>query len=128
MNADLIPVAISAVLCLWWAFAAVALLLSALPGTRRNRLLDRWDAASRTASLGFLAPLCLVVVTWTVVPVAVWYLLTALSAAAVAFVVLRLPGLPPSGDDRAVSTRRASAIGNTALAVAAIAALVLFLP
>jgi sterol desaturase/sphingolipid hydroxylase (fatty acid hydroxylase superfamily) len=128
MGADLIPVLVSAVLCLWWVLAAVSLALAARPGEGRNRLADRWDALSRTASLGFLVPLCLVAVTWTVVPVALWYLLTALTAGAVALVVLRLPALPPRGQDPAASTRRASAIGNTALAIAVIAALVLLLP
>lgn len=128
MSTDLIPVAVGAVLCLWWAAAAVSLALAARPGAGGRRLADRWDALSRTASLGFVALLCLVAVAWTVVPVALWYLLVALSAAAVAAAVLRLPDLPARGEDSGASTRRISAIGNAALVAAAAGALVLFLP
>lgn len=128
MNPALIPVLIGAALCLWWALAAVSLALAARPGVGRNRLADRWDAVSRTASLGFVAALSLVVVTWTVVPVALWYLLTALSAAAVAAAVLRSPALPARGEDPGAPGRRASAIGNVVLTAAAVCALALFLP
>lgn len=128
MNTDLIAVAVGAFLCLWWAAAAVSLALAARPGAGRNRLADRWDALSRTASLGFVVPLCLVAITWTVVPVALWYLLTVLTAAAVAAVVLRLPGLPARGRDAGAPARRASAFGNAALAVAVVCSLLLFLP
>ncbi|WP_306366733.1 hypothetical protein [Nocardiopsis sp. CC223A] len=128
MNTDLTTVAVSAFLCLWWAVAAVSLALAARPGAGRRHLADRWDALSRTASLGFLVPLCLVAVTWTALPVALWYLLTALTAAAVAAVVLRLPGLPARGPDTGAPARRASAIGNTALAAAVVCSLALFLP
>ncbi|MFY7066593.1 hypothetical protein ACOQFV_12080 [Nocardiopsis changdeensis] len=128
MNTESVAVVISAFFCLWWAVAAVSLVLAARPGSGGRRLADRWDALSRTASLAFLVPICLVAVTWTAVPVALWYLLTALTAAAVALVVLRLPGLPARGQDAGAPGRRASAIGNTALAAALVCALALFLP
>ncbi|CAL9568525.1 hypothetical protein SUDANB121_04811 [Nocardiopsis dassonvillei] len=128
MSTGLIAVAVGAALCLWWAFAAVSLALASRPGTGRRRLADRWDALARTASLGFVAALGLVVVAWTTVPVALWYLLVALTAVAAAAVVLRLPDLPVRGTDPGAPARRASAIGNTALAATVVGALVLYLP
>ncbi|MDE3722583.1 hypothetical protein PWG71_14420 [Nocardiopsis sp. N85] len=124
MISSVIPIVIGSVLCLWWALAVVTTGLAVRPG----RLVDRWDAVSRVASLAFVMALCLVVVTWTLVPVALWYLLTVLTAAVVAAVVLRAVDLPTRGEDSAAPTRRASAIGNTALAIAVAAGLLLVLP
>ncbi|MDT0328639.1 hypothetical protein [Nocardiopsis lambiniae] len=124
MISPVILIVIGSVLCLWWALAVVTTGLAVRPG----RLVDRWDAVSRVASLAFVMPLCLVAVAWTLVPVALWYLLTVLTAAVVAGVVLRAVDLPTRGADPAAPTRRASAIGNTALAIAVVAGLLLVLP
>ena len=128
MNTSLLVISAGSLLCLWWAVTAASLAWASRPGEGSGRLVDRWDGLSRTAALGHTVPVCSVAVTWAAVPAVLWYLLTVLTAVAVAAAVLRLPELPARGGDAGARARRIAALGNTAVAAVIIGALLLLLP
>ncbi|MBB6119196.1 hypothetical protein [Nocardiopsis algeriensis] len=125
MTTTAIAWTVGTVLALIWALPAGKLLLLSLRGP--SGLADRWDALARLFETGFLMAVSLAVVVWTVFPVAVWYVLTALTAAAAGAAVLRLPDLPARADDAKASRRRLSALGNLAL-LAGFTALIAVVP
>ncbi|NKZ00901.1 hypothetical protein [Nocardiopsis alborubida] len=92
----------------------------------RFRFADRWDVLNRTANTLFFLVLSLLLTTWALFPVAVWYLDVAMTAGAAAAAVLRWPGLPARADDAGAASRRHSAIGTLALLAGVLAVFLLF--
>ncbi|MFD3683211.1 hypothetical protein ACFWTE_00115 [Nocardiopsis sp. NPDC058631] len=115
-----IPLALGAVLVAYLSLDAVLTALRGWRGSGRLRFADRWDAVSRTLGTAAMAVLLLVVVQWIHLPVALWYLVVVLVAAALSGAVRRWPQLPWRGGDGAASTRRASALGGVVFLVFAL--------
>ncbi|WP_223830246.1 hypothetical protein [Nocardiopsis quinghaiensis] len=72
-------------------------LLRAWRSEGRRRFPDRWDALARLSGAFLYLLIALLMTSWAVFPVVVWYLVVALTAAAAAGVVLRWPELPARG-------------------------------
>ncbi|WP_285728784.1 hypothetical protein [Nocardiopsis sp. ATB16-24] len=121
----LLPYAVALFLNGACALNALGLLLRSWRNKGRYRLLDRWDAAARTIDTLFWLLLALLLTPWTLLPVAVWYAVLALTAASVASAVLRWPSLPVRAQDRKATVRRVSALGTLFVLVALVAALLL---
>ncbi|WP_159942688.1 MULTISPECIES: hypothetical protein [unclassified Nocardiopsis] len=112
---DLLPYAVAVFLNGACALSACGVLVRARRDGGRHRLLDRWDALARTANTFFFLVLALLLTSWALVPVLVWYLVLALTAASAAAVVLRWPELRARGADPGAASRRLSAIGTLVL-------------
>ncbi|NYH51114.1 hypothetical protein HNR06_000703 [Nocardiopsis arvandica] len=123
---DLLPYAMGVFFNGICVLSASDIVLRAWRGEGRHRFPDRWDALARLAGTLLYLLIALLMTSWAVFPVAVWYLVSALTAAAAAGVVLRWPELPARAEDRSAATRRVSAVGTLVfLAVAVTALLVL---
>ncbi|MFD6949900.1 hypothetical protein A6A08_08980 [Nocardiopsis sp. TSRI0078] len=120
---DLVPYAVGVFLNGVCALSASDTLLRARRNGGRYRLLDRWDVLARLSGTFFYLLIALLMTSWAVFPVAVWYLDVALAAAAAAGAVLRLPGLPARAADQGAATRRVSAVGTLVFLAAAVTAL-----
>ncbi|MCK9873963.1 hypothetical protein AB0M72_25645 [Nocardiopsis dassonvillei] len=97
-----------------------------LRGRGRFRFADRWDVLNRTVNTLLFLVLSLLLTTWAVFPVAVWYLDVALSAGAAAAAVLCWPGLPARAADAGAASRRHSAIGALVFLAVVLAVFLLF--
>ncbi|MBR8742606.1 hypothetical protein [Nocardiopsis sp. MG754419] len=115
-----------------WALATLTVVCSAgslalaARGAGRRRLRDRWDGLHRAVVLVFAGFLCLVVVQWTTLPVALWYPTPLAVAGALAATAARWPDLPWSdpvedgGGARAARGRRRSALVTGAVLAATV--------
>lgn len=121
----LLPYAVALFLNGACALSALGLLLRSWRDRGRHRLLDRWDASARTVDTLFWLLLALLLTQWTLLPVAVWYSVLALTAASVASAVLRWPSLPARAQDRKATVRRVSAIGTLIVLMTLVAVLLL---
>ncbi|WP_047871953.1 hypothetical protein [Nocardiopsis sp. RV163] len=97
-----------------------------LRGRGGFRFADRWDVLNRAVNTLLFLALSLLLTTWALFPVAVWYLDVALSAGAAAAAVLCWPGLPARADDAGAASRRRSAIGTLVFLAVVLAAFLLF--
>ncbi|GAB3733611.1 hypothetical protein [Nocardiopsis nanhaiensis] len=110
-----------------WALMTVLLVVnagglvrSARSGSGKHAFLDRWDVVAHSAILFLLVAVTLLLMVWTVVPPALWFVNAAASAVGLAAVAARWPDLPWRADDDKSRTRVRSALFNSALTVGAV--------
>ncbi|GAB3705418.1 hypothetical protein [Nocardiopsis oceani] len=112
--------AIWAVMTVMLVVAAGGLVRAARSEGGKHALLDRWDVVARSASLLLVTAVTLLLMVWTVVPPALWFVNAAASAVGLAAVAARWPDLPWRADDEKARARVGSALFNSALTVGAV--------